>query len=128
MSALSVLYVDDDADIREIAGMCLSLDTDMVVRSADSGAAAIELAKSVLPDVILLDVMMPGMDGCETLSRLHSEVDPNVRIIFVTARTHSNEIERLISLGAIGVIRKPFYPTEFAADVRRILADSAVPA
>lgn len=121
MSNLSVLYVDDDPDIREIAEMCLSLDPNMNTRVADSGNNAIALVREEKPDIVLLDVMMPGMDGRETLSVLHQEIDPELPIIFVTARTHSNEVELLISLGAIGVIRKPFLPTEFASEVRAIM-------
>ena len=67
---LRILYVDDEADIREVAVMALELDPELEVRDCGSGADAVALATSWKPDLVLLDVMMPGMDGPATLEQL----------------------------------------------------------
>ena len=123
MSRLKVLYVDDEPDIREIATLALELDSEIEARSAPSGSAALQSATEWRPDAILLDVMMPDMDGPATLSRLRErETTRDIPVIFVTARAQSKEIAQLRSLGAIDVITKPFDPMELAAEVRRKVA------
>jgi two-component system, OmpR family, response regulator len=115
-----VLYVDDDEDIREVAMLALELDPDMEVRSESSGMAGLATANVWLPDAILLDVMMPTMDGPTTLILLkNSHSTRMIPVIFVTARAQSIEIEDFIRLGARDVITKPFNPMTLAADVRR---------
>lgn len=125
MSPLKVLYVDDDAFIREVAELALALDPDMEVRIADGGAAAIALVSGggFTPDVFLLDVMMPEMDGPQTLAGLR-RVPGHARTpaIFVTARAQAHEHTPLIEAGAQGVLTKPFDPISFAAEVRKLLA------
>ena len=122
MNSLKVLYVDDEADIREIASLSLELDPDITVRCESSGAGAVVCAADWLPDAILLDVMMPNMDGPSTLARLRSsEATKGIPVIFITARAQSREIEELKSLGALDVITKPFDPMTLAAAVRRII-------
>jgi two-component system, OmpR family, response regulator len=122
---LEVLYVDDDADIRIIAEMSLSLDPDMRVRTAGSGEEASELVRSgaVRPDVILLDVMMPDASGPAVLCALR-KLDPCrcAPAIFVTARSREAELSGYLSQGAIGVITKPFEPLSLARKVRGLLA------
>jgi CheY-like chemotaxis protein len=120
MSSLKVLYVDDEPDIREIAALALELDSDIEVRSAPSGSAALQEAAEWHPDAILLDVMMPDMDGPATLSRLRErEATKEIPVIFITARAQTKEIAQLKSLGAIDVITKPFDPMALASEVRR---------
>ncbi|MEA1070928.1 response regulator [Sphingomonas sp. LY160] len=110
-----VLYVDDDDDIREIAVMSLQLDQSFDVQSCSSGAEAVAVASRWQPDLILLDVMMPQMDGPSTLRALRSGNTPcPAPVVFVTARTHSAEVSELIALGALGVIPKPFDPMTLA--------------
>lgn len=125
MAKLRVLYVDDEADIREIAAMSLELDDSFEVRTCASGSEALQAAPDWKPDLILLDVMMPGIDGPETLAGL--KADPrtaDVPVVFITARTQSYEIERFLSLGAIGVIAKPFDPMTLAEQARQCLRRS----
>jgi CheY-like chemotaxis protein len=125
MAKLRVLYVDDEADIREIAAMSLELDDSFEVRTCASGSEALQAAPDWKPDLILLDVMMPGIDGPETLAGL--KADPRtagVPVVFITARTQSYEIERFLSLGAIGVIAKPFDPMTLAEQARQCLRRS----
>jgi two-component system, OmpR family, response regulator len=127
MTRLHVLHVDDEPDIREVAAMSLDLDEGMSLTSAASGAEALALLESGLrPDVILLDVMMPELDGPGVLTRLRQlPGHGNTPVIFMTARAQSSELNRYIGLGAIGVIVKPFDPMSLAASVRDTLAGAA---
>ncbi|MEW6257829.1 MAG: response regulator [Pseudomonadota bacterium] len=123
---LRVLYVDDDADIREIVTLSLCLDPDIAVETAPSGAAALERARKGGLDLMLLDVMMPQMDGRTTFSALQDlALVPPVPVIFVTARTQAHEIAQFKELGAIGVIAKPFDPMTLAREVRALHAAAA---
>lgn len=122
MATFRVLYVDDEADIREVAAMSLTLDPALDVRTCAAGQEALAVAAAWQPHLILLDVMMPGMDGPETLAQLKAgEQTTAVPVVFITARTQAYEIERFLSLGAIGVIAKPFDPMELAPQARRYL-------
>lgn len=124
MSHLSLLYVDDDADIRTIVGMSLSLDPALTVRIAGSGAEGLGLlAAGPVPDAVILDVMMPGMDGPTVMERMRA--DPrlgDVPVIFMTARARDADVAGYMARGAAGVILKPFDPVHLAARVRAILA------
>ncbi|RST30689.1 response regulator [Sphingomonas ginkgonis] len=118
-----ILYVDDEADIRELACFALELDSDFDVRDCGSGADALELVADWRPDLVLLDVMMPAMDGPTTLARLREGPGTmaDVPVVFITARTQTAEVEHLRSLGAVGVIGKPFDPMTLAGQVRAFL-------
>lgn len=118
-----ILYVDDEPDIREIALLALSLDPDLEVRSAASGAEAITTIADWIPDLVLLDVMMPGMDGPSTLAKLRENVQTvTVPVVFITARAQTAEMQSLATLDARGVIAKPFDPMSLAQQVRSFLA------
>jgi CheY-like chemotaxis protein len=119
MSAIRILHVDDEPDIREIVEMSLGLNADFDVRACASGADAVATAAEWSPFLILLDVMMPGMDGPTTLKHLRQ--DPrttDIPVLFMSARAQAREVEQLISLGAQGVISKPFDPMTLAFLVR----------
>src|SRR5476649_1158326 len=117
---LKVQYVDGEADIREVAILALELDPDIEVSSECSGMAGYAMATAWLPDAILLDVMMPSIDGPTTLLLLKKNAATRmIPVIFVTARAQAEEIENFIRLGAREVITKPFDPMTLAADVRR---------
>ena len=124
MSALTVLHVDDEDDIREVAAFALELDPEIALTSAPSGAAALAaLDRGVVPDVILLDVMMPHLDGPGTLARIRErQAHQATPVIFMTARAQSGEVDHYRALGALDVITKPFDPMTLAQDVRAILA------
>ncbi|MGU3496832.1 response regulator [Xanthobacteraceae bacterium A53D] len=120
---LRVLYVDDEPDIREIVSLSLSLDPDIEAETAASGAAALERAKAGNLDLILLDVMMPEMDGPTTLGLLRAQDDTrDIPVAFVTARTQHHEVEHFRGLGAVGVVAKPFDPMTLAQTVRGLHA------
>jgi CheY-like chemotaxis protein len=119
MTAIRILHVDDEPDIREVVDISLSLDPNFEARSCASGKEALIAAAAWKPDIILLDVMMPVMDGPATLARLRQ--DPRtagIPVIFMTARAQSRELDRFRSLGVVGVIPKPFDPMALAASVR----------
>ena len=119
MTAIRILHVDDEPDIREIVDLSLGLNPDFEVRAAACGADAIAIAAEWSPFLILLDVMMPGMDGPTTLAHLRK--DPrtaDIPVLFMTARAQEREVQQFIALGAQGVISKPFDPMTLAFLVR----------
>lgn len=119
-----ILYVDDETDIQEIARLALEHVGGFEVRVCDSGEQALLEAASFNPDMILLDVMMPGIDGPTTLARLRE--DPALSrtpVVFMTAKVQPSEVQHYNSLGARGVIAKPFEPMTLPQQVRRILRD-----
>jgi len=117
-----ILYVDDEADIREVAQMSIELDPGLEVRTCSSGPEAIAEAAAWRPDLILLDVMMPGMDGPTVFARLREQGDmARIPVVFITARTHAHEVAAFFELGARGVIAKPFDPMRLAEQVREFL-------
>jgi len=118
-----VLYVDDEPDIRTVASMALELDPDLRVDTADSGEEALALLASLDPDLVILDVMMPGLDGPSTLARMRA--DPRLQsipVVFMTAKAMPDEQARLLALGVAGVIAKPFDPMRLAARVIELWA------
>jgi CheY-like chemotaxis protein len=129
MTALRVLHVDDEADIREVVKIALELDPEFVVRSCASGEEAIVEVAAWTPDLILCDVMMPLMDGPALLSRLHeSQIAASVPCVFMTARAQETELARLRLLGAVGTIAKPFDPMSLSELVRYHITSSKLAA
>lgn len=107
----TALYVDDEPDIREIVEMALGLIDNLTVRTCGSGEQALKVMPEFRPDLVLLDVMMPAMDGPSTLSRMRANPAlPLIPVIFVTAKAMPQEIAYFRELGAAGVIAKPFDP------------------
>jgi two-component system, OmpR family, response regulator len=120
----TVLYVDDEPDIREVAEMSLSLVEGLSVHVCESGERALELLPQLQPDLVLLDVMMPGTDGPTTLQRMRANpAVAHVPVIFVTAKAMPQEVARFRELGAAAVIPKPFDPMQLGAQVTRIWGD-----
>lgn len=119
MTALRVLHVDDEPDIREVVDLSLRLDPIFSVRACDSGRDAVSVAVEWPPDLILMDVMMPEMDGPATLAELRRTPETaSIPVVFMTARVQPSEVQHLKALGAIGVIAKPFDPMRLAGIVR----------
>ena len=118
---LKVLCVDDDDDIREIALMSLELDPAFDVRCCSSGQEAVALVEEWQPDLVLLDVMMPGMDGPATLAAIKQlELEKHPQVIFCTARYQQRDVDSYVALGATAVISKPFDPMTLASTVREL--------
>jgi CheY-like chemotaxis protein/HPt (histidine-containing phosphotransfer) domain-containing protein len=119
MNKIRILHVDDEPDIREVVDLSLGLDPDFTVLGCGSGKEALAVAAEWQPDFILLDVMMPVMDGPATLVQLRANAKTaGIPVIFMTARAQAREVDRFRSLGAVGVIPKPFDPMTLAASVR----------
>ena|SRR5215210_3542870 len=116
-----VLVVDDEAPIRLLCRVNLEAEEMEVLEAAD-GLAGVEAAKRELPDVVLLDVMMPGLDGWQVAERLvEDEATSQIPLIFLTARAELRDRARGLELGGIDYITKPFNPVELASVVRRLL-------
>jgi two-component system OmpR family response regulator len=116
-----ILYVEDDPDIQVVAKMSLEAVGGFTVEVASSGKEALEMAPGFAPDLILLDVMMPGMDGPTTMQALR-QLPPveKTPIVFMTAKVMQSEIRRYKELGALDVIHKPFDPMTLPDRVREI--------
>jgi CheY-like chemotaxis protein len=123
MNIEKVLLIDDEEDIRAIAGLSLRRVGGWAVVAAASGPEGLAEARRAPPDLILLDVMMPGCDGPTTLRRLREAPGTaRIPVIFMTAKAQRREIDEFLSMGAEGVIVKPFDPMQLPAQIRQILA------
>lgn len=113
-----VMCVDDDPDIRTVLEFSLKSLGGYEVRVCSSGQEALDEASHFLPELILLDVMMPEMDGIKTLAAFHlMPCMINVPIVFLTAKATREELEDLLTYGASGVIIKPFDPVTLPQDI-----------
>lgn len=123
----TVLYVDDEPDIRQIVEMALGLAPQLSIHTGSSGEQALALTRSLRPDLVLLDVMMPGLDGPDTLMRMRAEpLLSHIPVIFVTAKAMPQEVARFRAMGAAGIIAKPFDPLKLADQVLAIWNSLAV--
>jgi CheY-like chemotaxis protein len=123
MSAKRILLVDDEDDIREVATISMQAVGGWEVLSARSGTEAIEKALAEQPDAILLDVMMPDLDGPTTFRRLQE--DPRTRdipVILLTAKAQAADRRSFEELGVTGVLNKPFDPMALPEQVAELLA------
>lgn len=106
-----VLHVDDDADIREITRISLEVVGPFTLLQCSNGFDALEQGPQFLPDIILMDVMMPELGGVDTCARMKDIPNlANVPVIYMTAKAQTREMQSLMDTGAIGVITKPFDP------------------
>lgn len=121
MALRTILLVDDEPDIRKIGAMSLQAVGKWIVLQASSAEQAIEIAAREQPDLIVLDVMMPGRDGPQTLAALRSRADTAaIPVVFMTAKMQRHEVEEYVRLGAIGVIGKPFDPMRLPSEIRAL--------
>ncbi|TBW55473.1 response regulator [Marinobacter halodurans] len=121
-----VLCVDDEPDIRAVAELALGAVGGFEVTVCASGEDALAVAPDKAPQLILLDVLMPGMDGPETLSSLRRIPSlAAVPVVFMTARAEPSEMEAHRALGAVATIAKPFDPMTLAETVRSIWRDGS---
>ena len=116
-----ILHVEDDPSIQAVARVALEAVGGFEVLSCANGQEALDQVLGFAPDFILLDVMMPGMDGPQTLERLRELIDiVEVPVVFMTAKVQPGEVAQYRNLGARDVIIKPFDPMQLAAQVRQI--------
>ena len=121
-----VLIVDDQADIRDIARVGLELTTDWEINVASSGEEALEIAARDRPDAILLDVMMPHMDGPAAVRALRADPTTfDIPVILLTARMLSEDGSDLAELAISGLLSKPFDPMALAESVSSLLGWAA---
>lgn len=116
-----ILFVDDDQDVHMIVKLCLREIPNLEFRSAFSGQEAISISQEFLPDLILLDVMMPKMDGIETLRALKQIPSlKNTAVVFLTAKAVRSEVENFLKYGVVEVITKPFDALTLSKEVLEI--------
>jgi two-component system OmpR family response regulator len=119
MTLQRILYAEDEPDIQAVARLALEMVGKFDVLICGHGEEALAKVQDFQPDLILLDVMMPGMDGPTTLARLRA--DPRtaaIPVIFLTAKAQGAEVDQYKALGALDVIAKPFNPMTLPDQVR----------
>ncbi|MGK7937870.1 MAG: response regulator [Xenococcaceae cyanobacterium] len=122
MSDKHILLIDDEETIQEVVQVGIEIETGWQVAIASSGLEGIAVAASQQPDAILLDVMMPDMDGISTLSQLKANVQTqSIPVIFLTAKTQAGDKNLFQSLGVVGVITKPFNSMTLASRIAKML-------
>lgn len=122
MSTRRILIIDDEDDIREVAQVSLEMVGGWDVTTASSGRAGLEKAEAEQPDAILLDVMMPDMDGPTTFQRL--QANPATRpipVILLTAKVQSSDRQRFAEIGVVAVLAKPFDPMKLPGQIASAL-------
>ncbi|NTU79820.1 MAG: response regulator [Chloroflexales bacterium] len=116
-----ILFVEDDPDIQAVGQLALEVVGGFQVAVCSSGAEALVVAPSFAPDLVLLDVMMPVMDGPETLKQLRTvAATQSTPVVFMTAKVQRHEITHYLGLGAVNVIAKPFDPMTLASAITEI--------
>jgi CheY-like chemotaxis protein len=116
-----ILYVEDDNDIQTIGKITLETFGNFTVTTCNSGLEALKKVKDVMPDLILMDVMMPEMDGLTALMEFKKDPElAKIPVVFMTAKAQVHEVERYIESGATGVIVKPFDPVMLCPQIKEI--------
>lgn len=121
MNLKRILYVEDEPDIQAVAKLALEMVGGYQVMICGGGQEALDKVGGYAPDLILLDVMMPGMDGPTTLQNLRANpATALIPVIFLTAKVQPAEVAQYQALGALNVLPKPFDPMRLAEQVRKI--------
>ncbi|OYQ31754.1 hypothetical protein CHU95_21740 [Niveispirillum lacus] len=116
-----ILYVEDEEMLRTVTNLALTRIGKFKVELCDSGTKAVEMAKQFKPDLVMLDVMMPVMDGPATLRALQDDPETaHIPVVFITAKVQPREVEAFRTMGVVDVIAKPFEPLGLAGQVRAI--------
>lgn len=116
-----ILYAEDETDLQAIVEMTIQAMSNYEIKICDNGKKLLEIVEEYNPDLILLDVMMPEMDGPTTFKHLQSsEKAKDIPVIFMTAKAQTNEIEAFKETGALGIIIKPFDPVNLCNDIKKI--------
>lgn len=120
-----ILYVEDEPDIRAVGRLALEQVGGFEVELCGTGAEALERAAAWRPDLILLDVMLPGMDGPETLQRLRQQdATRDIPVVFMSARVQPRELDYYRSLGVLNLVPKPFDPMTLADQLRTLWSEA----
>ncbi|HEV2349597.1 MAG TPA: response regulator [Terriglobia bacterium] len=122
MARKRILIIDDEADIREIAQMSLEAVPDWEISTAFSGKEGLQKALMEQPDAVLLDVMMPEMDGPATFKKFQETIEvSHIPVVMLTAKVQTSDRRRFLAMGVKGVLPKPFDPVSLPADLAEIL-------
>ncbi|WP_414565337.1 MULTISPECIES: response regulator [unclassified Anabaena] len=123
MNIQQILVIDDEDDIRQLIQTCLEIMGGWNVLTATSGNQGLLLAQSSQPDAILLDLMMPDMDGWTTFKKLQAnQITKHIPVIFLTAKGRTSDQHLFTQTGVRGIISKPFNPQKLAAQVAAVLS------
>ncbi|MEM1253668.1 MAG: response regulator [Cyanobacteria bacterium P01_H01_bin.21] len=116
-----ILVIDDEEPIQKVVGLSLKMEADWQIICASSGPEGITLAETRQPDAILLDVMMPEVDGIQTFERLSNNLQTkDIPVILLTAKTGTAEKRLFQKIGVTGVITKPFDPLSLASQIAKL--------
>ena len=122
MTTKSILLIDDEQNLAQVIVVCLESFKGWQVRVANSGKEGLKIVEAVKPDAILLDVMMPEMDGITVFSHLQQNPNTqNIPVILLTAKVQTSDRTRFAQLGVAGVIAKPFEPLKIANQIAELL-------
>ena len=122
MTNKTILLIDDEPNLAEVISICLISFKGWNVKVANSGKAGLSLVQTVKPDAILLDVMMPEMDGITVYQALQKNPDTqNIPVIFLTAKVQASDLKKFSELGVVGTIAKPFEPLVIADQISELL-------
>lgn len=117
-----ILIIEDEPEIRTVVAIAVENEGEFVAVTASNGADGIRLAQAERPDVILLDLLLPGMDGCEVCRRI--KADPDLRsipVIFLSAQADYREVEKIVQAGGCATLSKPFDPLRLSSQIMEIL-------
>ena len=122
MKAKRILFIDDEDDIKTLAQFCLETEAGWSMMTASNGVEGVAIAESEQPDAILLDAMMPGMDGLQTIAQLlDNPKTKDIPVVFITAKAQASDRRRFYQAGAKGVINKPFDSLTLASQISGFL-------
>jgi CheY-like chemotaxis protein len=122
MTTKSILLIDDEPNIAEVIAVCLESFKGWKVQIANSGKVGLSIVEALKPDAILLDVMMPIMDGMTVYQNLQKNpVTQNIPVIFLTAKVQVSDREKFAQLGVVGTIAKPFEPLKISDQIAQLL-------
>ena len=118
MTTKRVLLIDDEEDVRTLASFCIEIETGWEILTAANGREGLKIAETEQPDAILLDVMMPDLDGLQTIDRLKTNPKTKqIPVVFITAKAQASDRRRFYAAGAKGVINKPFDALTLASQI-----------
>lgn len=121
MELTKIMYAEDEPDIQAVARVALEMVGGFQVAIVNSGLELLEQVASYAPDLIMLDVMMPGMDGPSTLQALRNHPElASIPVVFMTAKVQPAEVQQYKEMGAADVIPKPFDPMNLANQLRGV--------
>ncbi len=122
MFTKSLLLIDDEPNLASVIAVCLESFKSWSVRVTNSGKEALSIVESLNPDAILLDVMMPEMDGIQVYQQLQTNSQTqNIPVILLTAKVQTSDLEQFAKLGVAGTIAKPFDPIAIADQIAQLL-------